>query len=390
LEAIEIKILSSIIDIFKEIEILCNKQNISSGLLDPIRFFNPYKAIAKVFSGYAVVPNSYFELKCKTYNCLIQKSEQSSETSDCIGLTAARHIVQFDKDAYDVIAMIQSLIQIWNLVLESNFDCKSEEFIKQSRNVKIDVWVSGGFYEAFTKHLSPSITNKKVLIEIPEFTVIKKDIQDRFRKIEFYYQERYKFRDILRKFSGRDAHEATKETEECKRAILNMQLAGDNLLHELYHLGDNVRKYLNKCNRIKDFNVIEKYDPYRWCGNYVNYLKHGSRGKNRPSAVLGYLMECYVRKEKIPSIDDKFVDCAFMINIDGRIEDGMDIAQRLIDIWFLFLKYHSDIDLTDLTSQIYGIRRKEFIGKSIYTAKMPDGLLDDARRQAQERKKLNL
>lgn len=158
----------------------------------------------------------------------------------------------------------------------------------------------------------------------------------------------------------------------------------------MYHLGDNVKKYLIKCNGSKDFKVIENFEPYRWCGNYVNYLKHGSRGKNRPSAVPGYHIECYERKGSKPSVEDKFVDCTFMINIDGRIESGMDIAQRLIDIWFLFLKYHSDIDLADITARINSIRRKEFIGKSLYSAKIPDGILDDAKKQAQERKKLNL
>jgi len=68
----------------------------------------------------------------------------------------------------------------------------------------------------------------------------------------------------------------------------------------------------------------------------------------------------------------------------------MEMAQRLIDMWLLFLRYHSDIDITETIARINSARRKEFLGKATYTAKIPDGVLDDAKRQAQERRRLNL
>ena len=249
------------------------------------------------------------------------------------------------------------------------------------------MWVNGGFFEAATKLLPPAKINKPAPIAIPELTVIKKDIQNRLKRIDLHYAERYNYRDDLRKLCGSDVRE---RTEKHQSIIFKMQVAEDHLLHELYHLSDNVKKYLKKCNRIDDFKVVESFEPYRWCGNYVNSLKHGSRGKNRPSATEGYQFEIYDQKGPKPTVEDRIVECLFMINFDGTIETGMEIAHRLIDMWLLFLKYHSDVELASVTERVNSIRRNEFIGKSLYSAKIPDGVLDDARRQAQERRRLNL
>lgn len=386
MEAIELKTLSTLVDLVRGFELLCSKQSIASKLLDPIKLFKPHKMIEQAFSNRTTLPQSFFEIGCQTYNMLIQRPKQNKESSELSGLIAARHLVQFDGDVHDVVAIIQSLIRMWSLILESNLDCDKHAFIKQSRSVEVDMWVGGGFYKAATKLFPALNTNKPAQIISPELTVAKKDIQDRLSRIELYYCERYDSRDALRKLCGRDARERTKTYQ---RVILKMQVAEDNLLHELYHLGDNVKKYLTKCSRSRDFKIIESFKPYRWCGNYINYLKHGAKGKKRP-AMPGYQMQVFDQNGAEPTVEDKLVDCLFMINIDGRLENEMDIAHRLIDIWFLFLRYHSDINLTDITASINSIRQKEFVGMSLYSAKIPDGLLNDAKKQAQERRKLDL
>lgn len=384
MEAVELKILSTLANLVKEFELLCSKQSVAPKLLDPIKLFKPHKSIEQTLSNRTKLPKSFFELGCKIYNMLVQRPKQNKEPTELSGLIAARHLVQFDEDVYDVVAMIQSLIRMWSLILESNLDCDKHAFVNESRSVEVDIWQSGGFYDAATK-LFP-LAKKQTQITTPELTVVKKDIQDRLKRIELHYQERYNSRDALRKLCGRDAGERTKTYQ---RVILTMQVDEDNLLQELYHLGDNVKKYLNKCSRSRDFKIIESFKPYRWCGNYINHLKHGAKGKKRP-AMPGYQIELFNRKGAKPTVEDKLVDCLFMINIDGCLENEMEIAHRLIDIWFLFLRYHSDINLTDITTSINCIRQKEFVGMSLYSAKIPDGVLNDAKRQAQERRKLDL
>jgi len=388
MEAVELKILTSIAKLPMLFEPLCKKQGIAKNRLDVIRFFRPHQAIERILSNYEVPPQSFFKLGCKTYNMLIQPADkQDADSEKSSGLVDVRHLIQLDGNVYDVVAMIQALIRMWSLMFESNLDCEKHTFLSQSRSVEFDMWVHGGFFEATTRLLPQAKINKPAPIAVPELTVIKGDIQNRLKRVDLHYDERYNFRDSIRKLSGRDAQE---RTEAYHRVILKMQVAEENLLHELYHLGDNAKKYLAKCNRIDDFKVVESFEPYRWCGNYVNSLKHGSRGKNRPIAMLGYQIEIYDQKGPKRTVEDGIVDCSFMINIDGRLEAGMEIAHQLIDMWLLFLKYHSDIELASVTERVNSIRRKEFLGKATYTAKIPDGVLDDAQRQAQERRMLNL
>lgn len=362
MEAVELNVLANIAKLVGIIECMCKKQSIATGRLDSVRLFGPHQAIKQVLGGHTISTRSFFDLGCKTYNMLIQRPSKSKESGESSGLVAARHFVQFGQDVYDVVAMIQALIRMLSLVLESNLDCEKHTFVSQSRSVEVDMWVNGGFFEAATKFLPPTETNKLAPIAVPELTVIKEDIQNRLKRIDLYYGERYDSRDVIRKLHGRDVQE---RTETHHRITLKMQVVEDNLLHELYHLGDNVKKYLEKCNRSNDFKIVENFEPYRWCGNYVNNLKHGSRGKNRPSAMPGFQIEIYDQKGTKPTVEDSILDCLFMINFDGRLESGMEIVHRLIDMWFLFLRYHSDIELASITERVNGIRRNEFIGMSI-------------------------
>lgn len=387
MEAVELKILANIVKLPMLFEPLCKKQGVAANGLDVIRFFRPYQAIERILSNCEVPPQSFFKLGCKTYNMLIQPADkQNADSEKPSGLVDVRHLIQLDGDVYDVVVMIESLVRIWSLVLESNLDCAEHAFVHESKSIEAIVWVNGGFYDAATKQFSPTDTNKQSQIVSPELTVVKQDLQKRLKQIEFCFRKRYERRDATQNLCGHDAQARTKEYQDF---VMELQLTEDNLLHELYHFGDNIKKYLKICNRIEDKKVVDNFLPYRWCGNYVNHLKHGSKRKKR-LAIPGYQIQFFDQTGLKPTIEDKLVDCAFLINVDGRLEAGMEIAQRLIDMWLLFLRYHSDIDITETIAWINSVRRKEFLGKATYTAKIPDGVLDDAKRQAQERRRLNL
>ena len=388
MEQIELNMLWNISKLLSEFEGLCKKNGVPLNRLDVIRFFRPYQAVERTLSNCEVPPQSFFKLGCKTYNMLIQPAhKQSTESGKSSGLVDVRHLVKFDGIVYDVVAIIESLVRMWGLVLESNLDCSKHLFVNQTRDFKIAIWANPGFYETAMKILSQKITKGQSQKKTTELAVVKRDIEQRLERIEVYFRERYELRHAIQKLCGRDAQ---KKTGEYQRVKVKVNLAENNLLHELYHLGDNMRKYLQLCDRIEDIKVVDNFLPYRWCGGYVNQLKHGSRGRNRPSAVQEYFIEFYDRNGPKPSVGDKLVDFAFQINIDGRLETCMEISQQLIDLWCLFLRYHSDIDFTSFTAWINNIIRNEFLGKSVYSAKIPDGMLDEARRKAQERRKLNL
>lgn len=387
MEAVELKTLANIVKLPMLFEPLCKKQGVATNRLDVIRFFGPHQAIERVLSDCEEPRKSFFKLGCKTYNMLIQSADkQNADSEKPSGLVDVRNLIQLDGNVYDVVVMIESLVRIWSLVLESNLDCEKHAFVRESKSIEAIVWVNGGFYDAAAKKFAPTDTHNQSQIVSPELTVVKQDLQKRLKQIEFCFRKRYECRDAVQKFSAHDSGVRTKEYQDFE---MELELTENNLLQELYHLGDNIKKYLEICNRIEDKKVIDNFLPYHWCGNYVNHLKHGSKGKKRP-AIPGYQIQFFDRTGLKPTIEDKLVDCAFLINIDGRLEAGMEIAQRLIDMWLLFLRYHSDIDITETIARINSVRRKEFLGKATYTAKIPDGVLDDAKRQAQERRRLNL
>jgi hypothetical protein len=206
METVELKTLTSLAELLGFFEVLCQEQGIAPNGLDSIRLFKPHKAIVRVLSGRTAVPLSFFDIGCKTYNMLIQRSNQDNEATEPSGLTDARHFVQFDDNVYDVVDMMQSLIRLWSLVLESNFECEEHPFVIQSRSVEAEVWVTGGFYDAGKRKLLHKLTPTQQN-ESPELIVIKRDIQDRLKKICFYYCERHGFRENAGTLCGRDAQE---------------------------------------------------------------------------------------------------------------------------------------------------------------------------------------
>jgi len=387
MEAVELKTLANIVKLPMLFEPLCKKQGVAAKRLDVIRFFKPYLAIERILNNCEVPSQSFLKLGCKTYNMLIQPADkQDVDSEKPSGLVDVRYLIQLDGSVYDVVVMIESLVRIWSLVLESNLDCAEHAFVRESKSIEAIVWVNGGFYDAATKHFPQTDTNRQSQIVSPELTVVKQDLHKRLKQIEFYFRKRYEHRGAAQNLCGHDVQARTRKYQDF---VMELQQTENSLLHELYHLGDNIKQYLKICNRIEDQKVVENFLPYRWCGNYVNHLKHGPKGKKRP-VIPGYQIELFNRKGPKPTLEDKFVDCAFLINVDGCLEEGMEMAQRLIDMWLLFLRYHSDIDITETIARINSARRKEFLGKATYTAKIPDGVLDDAKRQAQERRRLNL
>ncbi|MHC4620555.1 MAG: hypothetical protein ACYTEQ_22640 [Planctomycetota bacterium] len=388
MEAVELKTLTSIAKLPMLFEPLCEKQGIAVNRLDVIRFFRPHQVIEQALSSCETAPRTFFELRCHRYDVLIQRgNEQGTELGKPLGLRDVRHFVEFDGILYDVVGVIESLVRMWGLVLESNLDCSEHLFVNQTSDFKVAIWASPGFYETAMKILSQKITKGQSQKKTTELAVVKGDIEQRLERIDVYFRERYELRGAIRKLCRSDGR---KKTGEYQRVKVKANLAEDNLLHELYHLGDNMRKYLRLCDRIEDMKVVDNFLPYRWCGEYVNQLKHGSRGRNRASAVQEYFIEFYDRNGPKPSVGGKLIDFAFQINIDGRLETCMEISQKLIDLWCLFLRYHSDIDFTSFTVGINDIIRNEFVGKSVYSGKIPDGILDEAKRKARERRTLNL
>jgi len=215
MEAVELKTLANIVKLPMLFETLCKKQDVAKNRLDVIRFFRPYQAIERILNNCEVPPQSFFKLGCKIYNMLIQPADkQNVDSEKPSGLVDVRHIIQLDGSVYDVVVMIESLVRIWSLVLESNLDCAEHAFVRESKSIEAIVWVNGGFYDAATKKFTPTDTHKHSQIVSPELTVVKQDLQKRLKQIEFYFRKRYERRDATQNLCGHDVQARTRSLSE--------------------------------------------------------------------------------------------------------------------------------------------------------------------------------
>ena len=220
--------------------------------------------------------------------------------------------------------------------------------------------------------------------------IVKKDIADRLNKIAFHFEERSSLRSQLEQYTTGDNNPNSPNHKNMNHLVTRIQSEEVSTLYELVHLLDNVKKHFKICglNNI-ELAVIEQFKLYKVAANFVNVHKHGTRGRNKPSAKMDYYALVHVRKGKKPGLEDKLIGVRSMINFEGTVFESMELIEGLIRIWELFLRHHTEIDIQPFISRIGAIFAQRQ-GQSIYSAKLSDGFLADAKRMASERKHMNL
>lgn len=219
---------------------------------------------------------------------------------------------------------------------------------------------------------------------------VKRDIADRLSKIAFHFEERNRIRATFEQCTLGDLFPDSLTAKMLERLLTRVQSEELTTLLELVHLIDNMRKHLNLHQLdATELKVIEKSEPYRVATNFVNVHKHGSRGRNKRSAHIDYTVPILVQKGKKPQLSDKLIDIRSMINFEGDLFDSIDVIEKLIHIWEKFLRDHTEIDLRPFSSRI-GVVLQFQHGQAQYSAKMPHGVLVDAKAKADERKHIDL
>jgi hypothetical protein len=220
--------------------------------------------------------------------------------------------------------------------------------------------------------------------------LIEKELSDRLEKIAFHFKQRDDIREELEKYSPADPSGDPMKDTKIKDFVTRLQNEEVSMLYELVHLKDNVEKYFNVFRQnIGELDVIDKFRPFRVASNFVNTHKHGTRGRNRPSAKHDYSVLIFSRPSSKPVSEANVVDARSMINYEGEVFDSMELIEVLSRIWEMFLRYHTTHDPTpfvEILNIVYA-RRK---GDGVHSAKLPKGILDDAKRNADARKHLNL
>lgn len=220
--------------------------------------------------------------------------------------------------------------------------------------------------------------------------IVKKDITDRLDTIALHFEERDSLRSQLEQYTVRDHDSKSPKHKDMNRLLALIQIEEIQTLYELVHLLDNVKKYFKiyGLNNV-ELAVIEQFKPYKVAANFVNVHKHGARGRNKPSAKMDYHALIYNRKSEKPSPEDKLIEVRSLVNFEGVLFESMDIIESLIRIWEMFLRHHTEVEVKPFISRIGAVLAPRR-GQSLYSAKLDKGILADAKRQAEERKHINL
>ena len=220
--------------------------------------------------------------------------------------------------------------------------------------------------------------------------LIDKELTDRLLKVAFHFQQRDNIRAELDKCIPSNKSGDPLTDSKISELVTRIQNEEVNMLYELVHLRDNTEKYFKIFQQnLGELDVIDKFKPFRIASNYVNIHKHGTRGGNRPSAKHDYTVCIHAQNAEQPSAKGTLVDVRAMINYEGDLFDSVELIESLIRIWEMFLRYHTKHDLSQFVGMINSVfARRE--GKSIYSVKIPNGVLDHAKCNADARKHIRL
>ncbi len=222
--------------------------------------------------------------------------------------------------------------------------------------------------------------------------IIFEDISGRLNKVALHFERREELRRELKKYQLGDYTPNAAKGKEVEALAGKIQTTESSILHELVHLLDNVRTYYKRNGLSEnELSVIERFRPYRVAANFVNVQKHGSRGRGKTSSRTDfYALVCKKPEEADATTSDRIVDIQSMINFDGTVWEVMDIADSLVRLWELFLRHHTNINVTEFVVRIQRIMPPGLRRFSIALSDIPKSLTDHAKKLDQERKTLNL
>lgn len=380
----ELIIFSHIVSLKTDVERLFEAFGFNKRAIGMIFEFKPFKIAEKFVNEQATGWQNKPKLVKQQYAFVA--SSQSSKAS----IQAFISFLVCNKDIYPSIELIRDLIRIWIFFLEEHAEVNVENFLQKytavlNRDTVYSKYVPKKIFEHFKENL-----RKKGLPAQRELVVIEKEIKERFSSIVSIFEELDELRSNLSKFTLFDTYPAPAKNEKLEKLLFKIKRQEVAILSELVHLKDNTIKYMRVSGRNKaELEVIDEFKPYRIASNFVNAHKHGTSGKNRPSAKIDYSTFYFKQTGSNPAPNDPLIGMSSIINYAGDLRQTEKLIMELMFVWRLFFKYHMEIDVESFNDRIRAV--SECIQKtSFYSCVMPKGLLDDAKYLSDERKGLDI
>ncbi len=282
-------------------------------------------------------------------------------------------MAEIDGRFWPLIELAMDLLQYWELFLRYHVEFDCTDFCDAVRQALLPRVTSTVFRDA-VRHALPQQTRPFVPLYPEAAEVAGKAISGRLTAIVDALADIEVHRDRISEFTARDEGDKdAKAGREFERVQRRYQKHKTELLSELFHLRDNVAKWLfaharSQMQADRELEVIN-LRPYMVARHFVNTNKHGVSAK-KPSAVVELYCEILaVPKGEQATLDDRFADVVEMINDDGRLFGITQLIDDVVQIWELFLRNHTDID-----TRVFRVE----IGKRLLAQRKGDHLQDYA------------
>ena len=382
----EVVIFQNLVALKDDVERYFNAHGLKKNEIEMVTTFKPFR-----------LATNFIKTKEKLFT-LITKVDPSVP-SDMTPFLAYISIAGKDPDLFPVIELILDLIRMWDMFLVNHTKIDTRKFEQDTWSVKnrktvhssplpkgfisiVPKPLVAGSFKSLHTAISESDERKKTL---------ERDITDRLNLIAFHFEERNLHSKSLRQFSTADHQSQSTRYADLERLLTRIEKEEIDALYELVHLEDNIKKYLAVIgSEPKEINAIDKFKSFRIAANYVNTHKHGIRGKNSKTAKHDYTFFYSQKMGEDDSHDDPIIGVENIINFDGNIFQTTNIILDLIIAWEMVIKYHTKIDAGTYFQRIDKVREENSRGAKTYKSPPLNGLIKDAKRLSDERKKLDI
>ena len=365
--------LSELVLLHDDVAAYCRADGKGDSDLRIVAEFSPFQSAKKIASG---CPGS------KRYYVFVDKLGDGSAGLGSIH--DVRFFVNLGTRSWQVLEIITGLLQFWELFLRHHTTLGLTDFSRDVQSGLLGRVTDTVFYEAVNRQLTPIPVAAAAGASVE---VLQEEISQRLGNVAFYLEEREILRPGLERYTGRMLCEAS--NENAKRDITRIRNVEKGLLHELIHLRDTVRKWLDKKGRASELAVVEGFRPFRIGANLVNVLKHGVRGRNQDCAVIELDMHVFKRVGREVTPDDNLLDVIGYVNYNGELFSLTQLIEDISQLWELFLRQHLQLPLTDFRVRLGTILLSRQ-GLSSYSAPVPTGLEIFAQHSADRRKHLDI
>ncbi len=244
----EISALSDLVLLRDDVAAYCRATGNGNSDLSVVVEFHAFRSAKTIVSGCSNTKHSY---------ALVKRAGDGPAGRDSIH--DARFFVELGTYSYQVLELVHDLLQFWEIFLRHHTTLDLRKFSMEVQAGLLGRITDTVFYQGVARQLIPVPEPAPASASVE---VLQAEILRRLGNVAFYLEEREILRPGLAKYTGKTFCDPS--NENAKRDATRIRNVETSILHELVHLADSVRKWLEKQGRASELAaVVERFRPYR-------------------------------------------------------------------------------------------------------------------------------